>query len=117
MRQSIYRLARGARYSRWQAFRAAFFNAELSDRTEELQTETDANRARLWKTGDENIKRIILSDLVAELDRLVVHGDGDPAAEFAYLDRIRRIDPDLAERVSLRHIAEMNDHLARHGLD
>lgn len=117
MRLLTYRLARGAGHSRWQAFRAAFFNAELPDRTKETQVEMDASRARLWKIGDESIKRTILSDLVAELDKLVVYGDGDPAVELKYLEKIRRIDPELAERVRLQHSAVMHDHLARHGLD
>jgi hypothetical protein len=127
MKRSTYRMVRDAGYSRWQAFRAAVFDIDPPDPWEKTiakayaslpnpdqnKAELDASRARLWKSGDERIKQIILSDFVEELDKLV----GDPAAQFAYLDKIRRIDPELAERVMARHMAEMNDHLARHGLD
>ncbi|MBR0793755.1 hypothetical protein JQ631_32135 [Bradyrhizobium manausense] len=117
MKLWTYRLARGAGHSRWHAFRAAFFNAELPDPTKEFHAAMDASRVRLWKSGDENIKRIILSDLVAQLDRLAVNGDGDYAVELEYLEKIRRMDPELAEQVRLQHSAAMHDHLARHDLD
>ena len=108
-----YRLAPAAGYSRWQAFRGAFFNAKFPDRTKEIQAEMDASRGRLWRSGDTKIKRMILSDLVAEYDKLV----DDPAAQLAYIDRIRPIDPDLADQVFFQHLAQMHEVLARDGLD
>ena len=73
-----YRLARGAGYSRWQSFRGAFLNAKLPDRKNEIQAERDASLGRLWKSGDEKIKGMILSDMVREYAKFA----GDPAGRL-----------------------------------
>ena len=106
----LYRLARAAGYSPWQAFCAIFSDTDRKflDPTE---AEFNASRDRLIESLPELAKNF-LPDLVAEWHNLPL--DADPEVRAACLSRIRKIDPDSAERLSLRRMAEMNDHLARH---
>jgi hypothetical protein len=113
MRLWTYRLARGAGHSRWRSFCAAFFGAELPDRTEEIQAEL----MDLWKSDSEFVKQKALEMLVSEYDRLMVSNYRNPRVYHAYLDKIRKVDPELAQRVGMQQNANMTDHLARHGLD
>jgi hypothetical protein len=82
----------------------------------EIQSKLDAERAILWKSGDEKYQEMVLSQCVDELDRLVRHG-ADPAVKVAFHDRMRRIDPKLEERVSTRQSAEMHEPLTPHELE
>jgi hypothetical protein len=42
-----YRLARGAGYSRWDAFRGSFLNQDLPSRKAEIEAEREATIARM----------------------------------------------------------------------
>jgi hypothetical protein len=82
----------------------------------EIQTKLDAERAILWKSGDGKYREMVLSQCVDELDRLV-RQSADPAVKVAFHDRMRRIDPELEERVSARQRAEMHKPLTPHELE
>jgi hypothetical protein len=120
MRQT-YRMVRGAGYSRWQAFCAAVFDIEPPDPYEKIIAKTyaslpdpDENKAELNASRDRLIeldsalaKSHILPDLIAEWHALPLFADYE--VRDACLTRIRKIDPELAERLSLRRHAEMQD--------
>jgi hypothetical protein len=48
-----YRLAQGAGYSRWNAFRSAYLNQDVPDRTAEIEAEREATIARIEKLDPE----------------------------------------------------------------
>jgi hypothetical protein len=115
-------LKRGAGYSRWQAFCAAVFDTEPPDPYEkiiaktyaslpdpaEIKAELNASRDRLIELHPTLAKSHILPDLIAEWLALPLFAD-DYEVMDACLSRIRKIDPALAERLSLRRRAEMQD--------
>jgi hypothetical protein len=123
MKRSTYRMVRDAGYSPWHAFRAAFFGIDLPyplDKTitnayasfpdpDTIRAEANASRAELWKSGDEKIRLTIVADCVEELDKLV-RGNPDPWVEDTYLNKLRRIDPELDDRVSAGYMAKMKYH-------
>lgn len=48
-----YRLARGAGYSRWDAFRGSFLNQNLPSRKAEIEAEREASITRIEKLDPE----------------------------------------------------------------
>lgn len=52
-----YRLARGAGYSRWDAFRSGFLNQTLPSRKEEIEAELTATISRMEKLDPELVAK------------------------------------------------------------
>jgi hypothetical protein len=53
-----YRLARGAGYSRWDAFRGSYLNQDLPNRTAEIEAEREASIARMEKLDPELVAKL-----------------------------------------------------------
>jgi hypothetical protein len=53
-----YRLARGAGYSRWDAFRSAFLNHRLPSRKAEIDAEREATIARMEAIDPELVAKL-----------------------------------------------------------
>lgn len=52
-----YRLARGAGYSRWDAFRRGFLNQDLPSRKDEIEAQREATIARMEKLDPELVAK------------------------------------------------------------
>jgi hypothetical protein len=78
----------------------------LPDRRDEKQAELDGIYAEMMK-AKERFEHLTVPDLVAEWHNLPLFGDD--LVEDACLTRIRKIDPELALRLSLRRHAERQE--------
>jgi hypothetical protein len=100
----IYRLARAAGYLPLRAFCAIFSDTQRKFLAP-TEAEFNAGLDRLIESLPEIAKSHILPDLIAEWHNMPLFGD--PEVKDACLTRIRKIDPEMAGRLSLRRHAEM----------